>query len=100
MVARRGQRVDYSVVLTSARIPARYGSVRWAATPTHDDRKPDFRRFFMLVRAYLDDLVRSRFVYRPGMACVMCEYRDTPIVYWNSGIGLGRTSDRRKVSMS
>lgn len=37
-----------------------------------------FRRFFSLVRAYLDDLHAGRFLYRPGWTCGMCEFRDGP----------------------
>jgi CRISPR/Cas system-associated exonuclease Cas4 (RecB family) len=35
-----------------------------------------FRRFFQIVRAYLDDLDRGRFVHRPGFGCTMCEFSD------------------------
>ncbi|MEO8498820.1 MAG: PD-(D/E)XK nuclease family protein, partial [Planctomycetota bacterium] len=34
------------------------------------------RRFFQIVRAYLDDLDRGRFVHRPGFGCTMCEFSD------------------------
>ena len=34
------------------------------------------RRFFQIVRAYLDDLDRGRFVHRPGFGCTMCEFND------------------------
>jgi hypothetical protein len=34
-----------------------------------------FRRFFQIVRAYLDDLDRGDFVYRPGFGCTMCDVR-------------------------
>ena len=37
-----------------------------------------FRRFFQLVREYLDDLDRGSFVYRPGFGCTMCDFRDGP----------------------
>ena len=37
-----------------------------------------FRRFFQIVRKYLDDLNRGSFVYRPGFGCTMCEFRDRP----------------------
>ena len=40
------------------------------------------RRFFQLVRAYLDDLDRGRFVYRPGWTCSMCEFRDSHCRNW------------------
>ena len=36
-----------------------------------------FRRLFAVVRAYLDDLDSGRFIIRPGLACNMCEFRDT-----------------------
>ena len=38
------------------------------------------RRFFQIVRAYLDDLDRGSFVYRPGFGCTMCDFRDGPCV--------------------
>ena len=34
-----------------------------------------FRRLFAVIRAYLDDLDRGRFVFRPGLGCGMCDYR-------------------------
>jgi len=37
-----------------------------------------FRRFFRIVRQYLDDLDRGSFVYRPGFGCTMCDFRDGP----------------------
>ena len=39
-----------------------------------------FRRFFQIVREYLDDLDRGSFVYRPGFGCTMCDFRDGPCV--------------------
>ncbi|MBP88507.1 MAG: hypothetical protein CMJ64_17630 [Planctomycetaceae bacterium] len=42
------------------------------------------RRFFELVRAYLDDLDRGRFVYRPGWTCSMCEFRDSHCRSWQA----------------
>jgi CRISPR/Cas system-associated exonuclease Cas4 (RecB family) len=39
-----------------------------------------FRRFFQIVRQYLDDLDRADFVYRPGFGCTMCDFRDGPCV--------------------
>lgn len=41
-----------------------------------------FRRFFQLIRAYLDDLDAGRFVYRPGWTCSMCDYRDERCRSW------------------
>ena len=35
-----------------------------------------FRRLFEVIRVYLDDLDRRRFIYRPGFGCGMCAYRD------------------------
>lgn len=34
-----------------------------------------FRRLFGVIRAYLDDLSARRFVFRPGLACAMCDVR-------------------------
>ncbi len=39
-----------------------------------------FRRFFQIVRQYLDDLDRNTFVYRPGFGCTMCDFRDGPCI--------------------
>lgn len=39
-----------------------------------------FRRLFQIVRAYLDDLDRGGFVYRPGFDCTMCDFKDGPCV--------------------
>ena len=41
-----------------------------------------FRRLFAVIRAYLDDLHSDGFVYRPGWACSMCEFRDTHCRTW------------------
>ena len=41
-----------------------------------------FRRLFAVVRAYLDDLDQGRFVFRPGMACQMCEFREMQCRAW------------------
>lgn len=35
-----------------------------------------FRRLFAVIRAYLDDLDRRRFTYRPTWGCAMCEFRE------------------------
>ena len=42
-----------------------------------------YRRFFRLVRAYVDDLDKSRFVYRPSFGCGMCDFRDTACSSWS-----------------
>ena len=41
-----------------------------------------FGRFFSVVRAYLDDLDRGQFVYRPGFGCSMCDFRDSHCREW------------------
>jgi hypothetical protein len=38
-------------------------------------------RLFSVIRAYLDDLDSGRFVFRPGLGCSMCGFRDT---FWRS----------------
>jgi putative RecB family exonuclease len=40
------------------------------------------RRFFQLVRAYLDALHSGKYVYRPGLLCSMCDYHDGPCSSW------------------
>ena len=40
------------------------------------------RRFFNVVRTYLDDLSSGRFVFRPGFGCVMCDHRDGSCREW------------------
>jgi hypothetical protein len=42
-----------------------------------------FRRFFAVIRAYLDDLNSGRFVFRPGFACQFCEFRDSHCHAWS-----------------
>jgi len=42
-----------------------------------------FRRLFAVIRAYLDDLERGSFVYRPGLGCSMCDYRDAHCQQWS-----------------
>jgi RecB family exonuclease len=41
-----------------------------------------FGRLFSLIRCYLDDLDAGKFVYRPGWACSMCDFRDTHCRDW------------------
>ncbi len=41
-----------------------------------------FRRLFAVIRAYLDDLDRGDFIFRPGMGCVMCDFRDDHCLQW------------------
>ena len=45
-------------------------------TPGH------LRRLFAAIRAYLDDLDRGRFVFRLGLACGLCDYRETHCRNW------------------
>jgi len=35
-----------------------------------------FQRLFAVIRAYLDDLDRRRFIHRPTWGCAMCDFRD------------------------
>ena len=42
-----------------------------------------FRRLFATVRAYLVDLEAGRFVYRPGLACSMCDHAETYCRDWS-----------------
>ena len=41
-----------------------------------------FSRLFSVIRAYLDDLDSGRFVFRPGFACMMCDYCDDHCREW------------------
>lgn len=41
-----------------------------------------FRRLFAVIRAYLDDLDSGRFVFRPGLGCGMCEFRNSNCSQW------------------
>ena len=41
-----------------------------------------FRRLFSVIRAYLDDLESERFIYRPGMGCSFCDFRESPCDKW------------------
>ena len=41
-----------------------------------------FRRLFAVIRAYLDDLDRGRFVFRPGFGCAMCDHRGASCRDW------------------
>jgi len=49
--------------------------------PARDERH--FRSLFAVVRAYLDDLDRGRFVFRPGLHCSMCDYAGGPCREWS-----------------
>ncbi len=42
-----------------------------------------FRRLFAAIRAYLDKLDSGMFIFRPGMGCNMCEYRNDHCQRWN-----------------
>mgnify|MGYP005843206797 FL=1 len=46
-------------------------------------REQHFRRLFAVIRAYLDDLDRGSFVFRPGFACLMCDHRDGACREWS-----------------
>lgn len=40
-------------------------------------------RLFAVIRAYLDDLDRRRFVFRPGFMCAACDYCDSGCRHWD-----------------
>jgi hypothetical protein len=42
-----------------------------------------FRRLFAVIRAYLDDLDARRFVFRPGLGCGMCDFRNHGCQAWD-----------------
>ena len=41
-----------------------------------------FGRLFAVIRAYLDDLDRGRFVFRPGLGCCACDFAETHCRAW------------------
>jgi len=45
--------------------------------------KRHFRRLFAVIKSYLDDLDRGRFVFRPGFGCAMCDHRGGACRDWN-----------------
>ena len=49
--------------------------------PTRSDTH--FKRLFGVIREYLDALDSSRFNFRPGWSCAMCEHRDTHCRRWS-----------------
>ena len=49
--------------------------------PPRDERH--LGRLFAVIRAYLDDLDSGRFVFRPGMGCSWCDFRDTYCRGWS-----------------
>jgi len=40
------------------------------------------RRLFAVIRAHLDDLDANRFVFRPGLGCGMCDFRNEHCRAW------------------
>lgn len=46
-------------------------------------REQHFRRLFAVIRAYLDDLARGSFVFRPGFACIVCDHRNGACREWS-----------------
>jgi putative RecB family exonuclease len=42
-----------------------------------------FRRLFAMLRAYLEDLDRGRFIPRPGFGCTMCPYAQAECPQWS-----------------
>lgn len=48
--------------------------IEYREYPTRTESQ--LRRFFQIVRAYLDDLDRGQFVHRPGFGCTMCDFSD------------------------
>ena len=43
--------------------------------PARNERH--LRRLFAVIRAYLDSIDSAKFLYRPGFACSMCDFRDS-----------------------
>ena len=41
-----------------------------------------FHRLLAVIRAYLDDLDSGRFIFRPGLGCSVCDYRDDHCRGW------------------
>jgi putative RecB family exonuclease len=48
--------------------------IEYREYPTRTESQ--LRRFFQIVRAYLDDLDRRQFLHRPGFGCMMCNFND------------------------
>lgn len=41
------------------------------------------RRLFAVIHSYLDDLHTGRFVFRPGLGCSFCDYREKHCAAWD-----------------
>jgi putative RecB family exonuclease len=55
--------------------------VKVHAYPTRTD--DHFRRLLAAIRAYLDNLDTGRYVFRPGLGCSFCDYRDDHCRRWS-----------------
>ena len=62
--------------LSKARVPRIEGLAFAARHQGH------FERLIAVIRAYLDDLDRGRFVYRPSWSCASCEFREAGCCAW------------------
>lgn len=67
------QQVEAALQIRSL-IKTKTPKIEYREYPTRSESQ--LRRFFRIVRAYLDDLDRGRFVHRPGFGCTMCEFSD------------------------
>ena len=67
------QQVESGLQIRSL-IKTKTPKIEYREYPTRSESQ--LRRFFQIVRAYLDDLDRGQFVHRPGLGCTMCDFRD------------------------
>jgi hypothetical protein len=51
---------------------------RWPAR-----RKKHLGRLFAVIRAYLDDCQTGRFIFRPGLSCSYCDFREQHCHKWS-----------------
>jgi CRISPR/Cas system-associated exonuclease Cas4 (RecB family) len=61
-------------------IKTKIPQVKVHAYPTRTD--DHFRRLLAAIRAYLENLDSGRYVFRPGLGCSVCDYRDDHCRRW------------------
>ena len=78
---RHASRVAESALEIRSLIKTKVPRIETHRYPARAERH--YRRLFSVIRAYLDDLHAQRFVFRPGLGCAMCEFRDTHCRQWD-----------------